>query len=99
MPENKKSRSMQIAQTDVDFEKSVDQLTDAILEDLKASYKSDLEPFEAYAARVRAQIHENMDDFRDRFLQGYEILIQEISKQYERSTPKDMQAPPDGIKL
>lgn len=99
MSENKKQKSMQIAQSDVDFEKSVDQLTDAILEDLKAGYKSELEPFEAYSARVRAQIHENMDDFRDRFLQGYEILIQEIAKQYEKSSVKDTRVPPDGIKL
>ena len=79
--DNKRSSRLTTAEADVEFQKSVKDLTEAIVEDLEAGYQSELEPFEAYANRIRHQVHENLEQFRDRFLQGYDVLIEEIRKQ------------------
>lgn len=94
MADVKKPAAVQVAEADVEFKQSVDQLTNAIVEDLQENYHNDMEPFEAYAQRVRAQIHENMDDFRSRFLQGYEVILNELALQY--SSKSDEQEPPPG---
>ena len=78
MAEQKKKMPVGIAEADVEFKRSVDALTEVLVEELKEEYHTDLEPFDAYAQRVRAQVHANMEDFRDRVLEGYEVLLQEL---------------------
>lgn len=81
MGKTKHTAKANIAEADVKLRKSVDELTEAIVEDLRDRYNSDLEPFEVYANRVRQQVCENLQDFRDRFLQGYSVLLDELEKQ------------------
>ena len=95
----KKKIPTSVAEADVEFKKSVDALTEVIIEDLKEEYHNDLEPFDAYAQRVRAQVHANMEDFRDRFLEGYEVLLQELVSQQVKSEPVQDKPPPGTIIL
>lgn len=96
MDEEKTKVSGSVAEADVEFTEAVDEFAEAIVEDLKEGYHSDLEPFEAYAQRVRAEIHSNMDDFRNRFLQGYEVLLNELSMQYTKASESEEEQPPPG---
>ncbi|MFQ5730113.1 MAG: hypothetical protein ACE5GN_07110 [Waddliaceae bacterium] len=96
MDKKKTKASTEVAEADVEFATAVDELTDAIVEDLEESYDSELEPFEAYAQRVRAQIHSNMDEFRKRFLQGYEVLLKELSERYTKMDEEPEEEPPPG---
>lgn len=62
------------------FDKCIEELADMIIEDAKGHHHSELEPFESYAARVRAKIHSNMEEFRGRFAKGYKLLVEELEK-------------------
>lgn len=100
MGKEKKGTSLNVAEADVDFEKSVDKLVEAIAEDVKEGYQSDLEPFEGYVQKVRAEVHSNMEEFRNRFLHGYEVLLKEISSQSAQESESNEKKPPPGsIKL
>lgn len=78
--DKKRDSRLSLAEAEKEFEKSVEDLTSAIVEDLEADYQSELEPFEAYANRIRHQVHENLETFKDRFLHGYDVLIEEINQ-------------------
>lgn len=97
--EEDKNKTLSAAEADVEFKQSVDGLTDVILEDLKQDYHNDLEPFDAYAQRIRAQVHENMEDFRNRFLEGYEVLLQEIMSHQSKKDVTEEKPPPGTIIL
>jgi hypothetical protein len=59
---------------------AVKELADMIESSLREDYHSDLEPFEAYAQKVRANIYKTMQEFQARFVNGYETLLKEIEK-------------------
>ena len=61
-------------------EQAIDDLADLVIENLEGSYHSDLEPFEAYASRVRARIYADVNQFRQRFHHGYHVLLDEVGK-------------------
>lgn len=63
-----------------DFEKSVKGLTTAIEEKLGEEHMANLEPFEAYAHRVRSQVLLGLGEFRERFQEGYKVLLEELKK-------------------
>jgi hypothetical protein len=84
---------------DVDFDKSVDKLADSILEEVKEGYDSQLESFDNYAEKTRNEIHANMDQFRNRFLKGYEILLDELTHQNKVKQNVEVTLPPYAIKL
>ncbi len=71
---------------------SVDELTEAIVEDITEGYKNDLEPVEIYANRIRQQVHEDLQSFRERFLKGYGALIEELIEE-------DNEPPPGSLKM
>lgn len=78
MENDRKISKILIAEADVDFNRSVNELIDAILQDMKEDYQSELEPFEHYAKRVRYEIYADVEKFRDRFVNGYITLIDQI---------------------
>lgn len=61
-------------------EQAIDDLADLVVESFQDSYRSELEPFEAYAARVRARVYADVTLFRQRFHHGYHVLMDELSK-------------------
>ena len=95
--ENRKTK-IKLKTIEIDFKKSVDELAEAIVEEEREAFHSDLEPFEAYAQRVKAQLHTDMNEFRERFTSGYEVLLNEIVKEGEGSS-KDESPPPGAIIL
>jgi len=66
---------------DLGFKKAVAELTEAIVEDLRDGYKSELDPFEIYEKRVRQQVFSNLHTFRERFMKGYRVMLNELEKE------------------
>jgi hypothetical protein len=63
-----------------EFIEAIDRLADIIIEGARDEYQSELEPFDAYSAKLRLQIRDNMSQFRTRFMRGYEVIIAELKK-------------------
>jgi iron-sulfur cluster repair protein YtfE (RIC family) len=51
------------------------------VEEAKEHHRSELEPFELYAAKIRSKVHANVDEFRTRFAKGYHVLLEELGKE------------------
>lgn len=79
---HKKKTKNLVENEDEVFERSIDELAEAIAEESRESYTNKLEPFEVYAERVRMKIHENFNQFRKRFSRGYRLLLEEIKKDH-----------------
>ena len=99
MEQKKTKQATDVAMADKEFAKAIDGLTEAMVNDLEKDYHSELEPFEAYATRIRVQIHSNLEEFRDRFLKGYEVLLNELSHSYKEDNKSDEKQPPSGFKV
>ncbi|CUI16557.1 conserved hypothetical protein [Candidatus Protochlamydia naegleriophila] len=56
-------------------DESIGELAAFVLESLEEGYKSDWEPFEIYAQKLRSHIHTDSQVFRKQFIKGYESLI------------------------
>jgi iron-sulfur cluster repair protein YtfE (RIC family) len=55
-------------------------LIECIMLSLEEGYKNDLEPFELYAQKLLSQIHSDRTTFCNRIVDGYAILLEELSK-------------------
>lgn len=82
-----------------EFREAVDELVDGIVEDLEKEYHSELESFDAYAQRVREEVHADMAEFRHHFLKGYDVLIEELTQQYNGANTTEDKPPPGAIIL
>lgn len=82
-----------------EFSDYVDEIADVYLEEEREGYDSDLEAFDSYSVRFRAQVHQDMEQFRDRFFSGYELLLKELSMQHKGSSDVKEEIPPNAIKL
>jgi hypothetical protein len=60
-----------------------------LIEKQKNEYTGTLEPFEAYANRLKAQWHDTYDRYIECLQRGYEVIIDEISSQIETDSSKD----------
>jgi len=58
----------------------IEDFAETLIESLKQHYQSPLEPFEAYAERIKLQFQDNQAEFRKRFSHGYEVLMKEINQ-------------------
>lgn len=67
------------------YDEAVDSLAQIVAEELQGHPHTALEPFELYADRVRSRVKGDMDKFRQRFAQGYHVLLEELSKEHEKS--------------
>lgn len=92
MEESNKSKA--VLELDSQFEELVDEL----VSDLKEGDQSEMESFESYAQRVRQEIMEDMADFKDTFLSGYEVMLAELVKKFDSQKSED-EPPPDAVKL
>lgn len=63
-----------------DIAPAVKEFAETLIESLKDNYNSKLEPFEAYAQKIRSHIFANAKSFKKRFSKGYEILLKEVEK-------------------
>lgn len=82
----KKKTKVQLALSpNSELEQSIENLADAVVENLKGEHLSEYEPFEAYANKVRMHIYDNIHEFRHRFVRGYEVLLEEVGKEKKES--------------
>ncbi len=84
MKNDRKSSEISIAEADVKFNQSIDDLIEVVLQNMKNDYQNELEPYEHYAKRVRYQIYAHLEKFRDRFVHGYISLINELESPENR---------------
>lgn len=97
MKKVKKVESALLA-SDQEYKKCVGELADAFLVDLKGDHSSDLEPFEVYAEKVRQDFYLKSKDFKERFINGFEVLQdQSIKDDWAKMDQKD--PPPGAITL
>ncbi len=73
---------------DPQFDEAVDALAQIFIDDAEQQYRSQLEPFDLYAQKVRGQFHDTLSDFRKRFAHGYQVLIKQIRDQHQRQELK-----------
>ncbi len=84
----KKNQKVQLAlMPSPELEQSIENLADLVIENLKSGPHPEYEPFEVYSQKVRMHIYENIHEFRQRFVHGYEVLLEEIIKEREQKKP------------
>lgn len=89
MSETHKKQRTSVSEDEERYKKTLEEMADAVIGSLKPGYRSDLEPFEQYAEKVKAKMHTDMDDFRLRLAKGYKALLDEIQKNHSESTIHD----------
>lgn len=85
MKNNKKKDKPLISKSDENFASVIDELTEAMTEDLGNEKNETLEPFEQYAQKVRGRMHADFNAFRSRFVKGYNALLEEIVHEHDEN--------------
>lgn len=75
----KKKTTEAKSKEDIEIDQAIDALADAVIEEM-GDVRSALDPEDLRKARVRAQIHHDANKFRQRFKDGYQALLNELSK-------------------
>ncbi|MDP1834862.1 MAG: hypothetical protein Q8K75_02940 [Chlamydiales bacterium] len=68
------------------IEKSIEEFADVTVELLRGDYHSSLEPFEAYSARIKLELVNQMETYQERLLKGYEVLLRELAQPKKSDT-------------
>lgn len=63
-----------------DYEQAVEDLADAVVENLPDPEEIPLEPFEDYVQRMKLKVYSDASHFKVRFSKGYHVLMAELSK-------------------
>lgn len=77
----KETKTALLAKAEAELERSMEDLLDVIVDDLKEHYKSDLEPFDLYAQKVRSHLYSSIEEYHKRFVKGYSALLEQIKKE------------------
>jgi hypothetical protein len=64
-----------------------DEIFDKLLEGEKDKHNTDLESFEAYAARTKAQMHQANEDYIKHLMHGYQVIIDKMHKKQPSTVP------------
>lgn len=62
-----------------DFEESLEILCDDITEQIRPHYHSNLQPFDAYANFLKDNLKNQMRLFKDSFVNGYQLVLENIA--------------------
>lgn len=92
MEESKKDEAV------LELDSQLEELVDELVSDLKEGDQSEMESFESYTYRVRQELMEDMVDFKDKFLSGYEVMLEELVKKFDASESEG-EPPSDAMKL
>ncbi len=71
----------------------MEEFADATIEVLRENHHSSLEPFEAYAARLKGEMVKSLETYSTRLMHGYKVLLDELNKQKGPSNPSGMIRP------
>lgn len=58
----------------------LEEFANLVVDDLREDYRKDLEPFEAYAEKVRERIYRNAENLEKRFVEGFRVLTDALEK-------------------
>jgi len=58
-----------------------DRVLDMILDEQRSKYNNKLEPFETYAARMKKECQERLEQYLECLNSGYESILKKISTQ------------------
>lgn len=83
---------------EVEVSERFEDVADALVADIKEGDQSEMESFESYVARVRREIMDEMNEFKENFLQGYEIILSELAEKYASKSEED-EIPPNAMKM
>jgi hypothetical protein len=86
--EKRKTKVAVDMEVEADYEKSIQEFADAMIEEHRDQKTSDFEPFEAYAEKVKAKFYSDADQFRSRFARGYSVLLEELEKELAEKNKK-----------
>lgn len=67
-------------QMDDAMKNAVQDLLKAVIEELEEQYANEGEAFENYSKRVHLKLYKDMKGFSERFLKGYDVIMEEINK-------------------
>ena len=56
----------------------VDRLAECVHSTMKKEIEKDVEPFEAYGSQLRVRFYGRGKHFREKFVQGYEVLLEAL---------------------
>lgn len=57
-----------------------DEIYTSIIQTQKEGYNNPLEPFDAYAARMKCKLHDMSDTYTKKILHGYEAILNKLTK-------------------
>lgn len=61
------------------LEEVKDEMIDLIIERQRSTYKSDLEPFDAYKGRIKEQYKQWWNDYFTKLSHGYQVILDVIN--------------------
>jgi hypothetical protein len=70
------------SEADQEFRNSVNVLVDTMVEGMEEEYHNDLQPYDVHVNQIKKEMQDSMEDFRNSFLEGYELILEELSQQY-----------------
>ncbi len=76
----KKKKPKAIQESPEMLDKAAEDFAEVVVNSFRENYHSEMEPFEAYAARIKAKIYDDITEFRSRFAKGYHVLLDELGK-------------------
>lgn len=75
--QSKRSKGSQLPDQDTVL---LGELAEFFLDSLKGDSQKNREPFERYAHELKLRLHQDVKLFRDRFVQGYEALLDVLKR-------------------
>ena len=66
---------------EVELTETINRLSRAILQGLRKSSQSELDPLEGYMMHVQSAVFKDSSEFQKRFLEGYRAILSELSKE------------------
>ena len=79
LPEKKK-RSRRYQNSYNPEQEIIGDLAQAIIEAMTANHQEDEDPLEQYAYQLKVRLHQNPRVFRNRFVRGYQALLEELNR-------------------
>lgn len=69
-----------------ELKNSVEILLKVMLEQMEEEFLNESESFESYSKRAHLKLYKDIDGFCDRFLKGYEVIVNEINANMEKKS-------------
>jgi tetratricopeptide (TPR) repeat protein len=99
MAQNVPLRPEKTMVVDPELEEAINDYLDAAVELEKDDYNSDIEPFQAYASRLRSQLAAGLLQFQQNYAHGYRVLVDEVHKIYPEKDISHLKANASNLQL